>query len=263
MTMTVKTKRQQQILEVIREDQHVTVSILSERFSVSEVTVRRDLSELNQAGSLRRVHGGAVAPELGAPEPPVFQRLREHEAAKDAIGQAAAKLVPEGSTLFLGSGSTTTYVARHLTDRRDLTVVTNALTVAQELALADGITVLVTGGVMRLSELSLVGHLTESAVRELHVDKVIIGMRAISLVEGLTNDYLPEVMTDRAIIEMADDLIVVADHTKLGKVGPAFVAPIQRIRTLVTDRGADAESLEKMKGLGIQIVVANCLRRNT
>ena len=258
MNVTVKSKRQQHILEAIREDQHVTVSTLSERFSVSEVTVRRDLSELDQAGSLRRVHGGAVAPEVGVPEPPVLQRIREQEAAKDAIGQVAAKLVPEGSTLFLGSGSTTAYVARHLTGHKGLTVITNALTVAQELALAGGLTVLVTGGVMRLSELSLVGHLTESAVRELHVDKVIIGMRAISLVEGLTNDYLPEVMTDRAIIEMADDLVVVADHTKLGKVGPAFVAPIQRIRTLVTDRGADAEPLEKMQALGIQIVIANC-----
>jgi DeoR/GlpR family transcriptional regulator of sugar metabolism len=257
MSGSLKVRRREQILEAIRDDQQVTVATLSDRFSVSEVTVRRDLSELEEAGALRRVHGGAVLAEQAVSEPPVVQRLREHEATKNAIGQAAAALVRDGDTVFLGSGSTTAYVARHLKNRRDLTIITNALTVAHELALAEGVTVVVTGGVMRTSELSLVGHLTESALRELHVDKVIIGMRAISVVAGMTNDYLPEVMTDRAIIQMADDLVVVTDHTKLGKVGPAFVAPTARIRTLVTDDGADAESLEELQALGIRIVVAN------
>ena len=258
MSVSLKIARQQQILQAIRNDQQVTVARLSERFSVSEVTVRRDLSELEEAGTLRRVHGGAVLVEQAASEPPVVQRLHEHEALKNAIGRAAAALVRDGDTLFLGSGSTTAYVARYLTDHKDLTVITNALTVAYELALAGGVTVVVTGGVMRISELSLIGHLTEAAVRELHVDKVIIGMRAISSVEGMTHDYLPEVMTDRAILQMAENLVVVADHTKLGKVGPVFVAPTERIRTLVTDSVADGKYLDELKALGIQIVVAKC-----
>jgi DeoR/GlpR family transcriptional regulator of sugar metabolism len=258
MTLNLKAQRQRQILEAVREDQHVTVATLSDRFSVSEVTVRRDLSELEGAGTLRRVHGGAIVAEPAAPEPPVVQRIREHEAHKHAIGEAAAALVQEGDTIFLGSGSTTAYVARHLAGRHGLTVITNALTVANELALAEGVTVVVTGGVMRVSELSLVGHLAEAAARELRANKVIVGIRAISLAEGLTNDYLPEVMTDRAIIHMAEELIVVADHTKFGKVGPAFVAPVERIRTLVTDSGTGSEILEGLKALGIRVVVAGC-----
>jgi DeoR/GlpR family transcriptional regulator of sugar metabolism len=141
-------------------------------------------------------------------------------------------------------------------DRKNLTVVTNALTVATELAAVPDVTVVVTGGMMRSSELSLVGHITEQALREVRVDKVIIGMRAISLEAGMTNDYLPEVMTDRTIIEMAPELIVVADHTKFGNVASAYVAPVERVTTLVTDAAASPEVLVPLEELGIRILIA-------
>jgi DeoR/GlpR family transcriptional regulator of sugar metabolism len=136
-------------------------------------------------------------------------------------------------------------------------VVTNALTIATELAAADGVTVVVTGGMMRASELSLVGHITEQALREVRVDKVIMGMRAISLQAGMTNDYLPEVMTDRTIIEMASELILVADHTKFGKIASAYVAPVERVTTLVTDLETDPETLTYLRRMGIRVIVAD------
>jgi DeoR/GlpR family transcriptional regulator of sugar metabolism len=114
----------------------------------------------------------------------------------------------------------------------------------------------ITGGVMRSSELSLVGHITEQALREVRVDKIFIGIPAISLESGLTNDYLPEVVTDRTIIEMAPELILLADHTKFGKVGSAYVAPITSITTLVTDSQTDPSILKEMERLGIQVIVA-------
>jgi DeoR/GlpR family transcriptional regulator of sugar metabolism len=147
-------------------------------------------------------------------------------------------------------------VARNMTDRKNLTFINTALTVATELATAPHVTVVVTGGMMRASELSLVGHITEQALREVRVDKVIIGMRAISLEAGMTNDYLPEVMTDRTIIEMAPELIVVADHTKFGNAASAYVAPVQRITTLVTDAATDQQVLTSFEELGIRILVA-------
>jgi DeoR/GlpR family transcriptional regulator of sugar metabolism len=110
---------------------------------------------------------------------------------------------------------------------------------------------------MRASELSLVGHITEQSLREVRVDKVILGMRAISVEEGMTNDYLPEVMTDRTIIEMARELIVVADHTKFGKVASAYVAPVERVTTLVTDGKVGSEMLTRIKDVGIRIVIVN------
>jgi DeoR/GlpR family transcriptional regulator of sugar metabolism len=165
-------------------------------------------------------------------------------------------LVADGDSVFIGSGSTTAHVARCLVERRNLTVVTNALTVATELAVAGDVTVVVTGGLLRASELSLVGHITEQSLREVRVDKVMMGMRAISLKEGMTNDYLPEVMTDRTIIEMAPELVVVVDHTKFGKVASAYIAPVERINTLVTDLEADPATLARLEEMGIRIIVA-------
>lgn len=259
--MRLKEERQQLILEVLREDRRATVAELSHRFDVSQVTVRRDLRELAARGVLRRAHGGAFAAVPAPPEPPVVQRMTQAENCKACIGRAAAALVADGESVFIGSGSTAAYVARYLAGRKGLTVVTNAITVATELARADGVTVVVTGGMMRASELSLVGHITEQSLREVRVDRVIMGMQAISLEEGMTNDYLPEVMTDRTIIEMAPELIVVADHTKFGKVASAYIAPVGRISTLVTDSEADLEILSRLEEMGIRIIVAEAEKK--
>lgn len=256
MTALLKEERQQLIMEAVRGSRQVTVAELSDRFDVSEVTIRRDLREMAEQGILRRAHGGAVAAVPAPPEPPVVQRMIQAEHCKECIGRAAAALVSDGDSVFIGSGSTTAYVARYLVDRKNLTVVTNALTVATELAAAEGVTVVVTGGMMRASELSLVGHITEQALREVRVDKVIMGMRAISLDAGMTNDYLPEVMTDRTIIQMAPELIVVADHTKFGKVASAYLASVQRISTLVTDSDTNPEILAGLEVMGVRIIVA-------
>ena len=256
MATPLKEERQQLILEMVQDNRQVTVSELSDRFDISEVTIRRDLRELAAQGVLRRAHGGAVVAIPAPPEPPVVQRMGQAENCKECIGHAGAALVANGESVFIGSGSTTAYVARYLLDRQGLTVVTNALTVATELATAEGVTVVVMGGLMRASELSLVGHITEQSLREVRVDKVMIGIPAISLEAGLTNDFLPEVMTDRTIIEMAPELIVVADHTKFGKVASAYVAPVERVTTLVTDVGADPAFLSRLREMGVRVIVA-------
>ena len=261
MATSLKEERQQLILETVRDNGQGTVTELSRRFGVSQVTIRRDLRELAAQGALRRAHGGAVAATPAPPEPPVIQRMVQAENCKECIGRATAALVSDGDSVFIGSGSTTAHVARNLVDRRNLTVVTNALNVATELAIAEGVTVVVTGGMMRASELSLVGHIAEQSLREVRVDKVIMGMRAISLEAGMTNDYLPEVMTDRTIIEMAPELVVVADHTKFGKVASAYVAPVERITTLVTDSEADPETLTRLEEMGIRVIVTDAKRR--
>ena len=261
MASLLKMERQQLILETVRETRQITVDDLSQRFNVSEVTIRRDLREMDGQGVLRRAHGGAVAAISELPEPPVVQRMAETENCKACIGRSAARLVSEGDSVFIGSGSTTAHVARNLMNHQGLTVVTNALNVATELAAAVGVTVVVTGGVMRASELSLVGHITDQALREVRVDKVIMGMRAISLEAGLTNDYLPEVLTDRTIIEMAPELIVVADHSKFGKVASAYVANVDRMTTLVTDADADPETLTQLRKIGIRVIVTEASRK--
>lgn len=254
--MLFKEERQRLIGESVRKNGMATVADLSQRFGVSEITVRRDLAELSERGVVERAHGGAVAVLSHAEEPPVVMRMEVLRRCKVAIARAAAELVCDGESIFIGSGTTTAYLARELSSRQGLTVVTNALTVARELATAEGVTTVVTGGMMRASELSLVGHITEISLREVRVDKVFLGIPAVSVEHGLTNDYLPEVMTDRAIIEMAPQLIVLADHSKFGKTGSAYVAPIEQVRVLVTDSGTDLSYVTKFEQLGMRVIRA-------
>lgn len=257
MTDSFKVDRKHQILESVQINGSVSVEELCKQFRASAPTIRRDLRELAKMGLVIRAHGGAVAVQPSQPEPPVIQRMNVSETCKTCIGRAAAELVFDGDSIFIGSGSTAAYLARHLKNKKNLTVITNALTVANELASAESATVVVTGGIMRLSELSLIGHITEQSLKEIRVDKIFMGIPAISIQDGLTNDYLHEVMTDRAIIELATELIVVADHTKLEKVCSAFIAPISRVTTLVTDAAADILILEKYKEIGIKVIMAD------
>lgn len=253
--MLLNTERQHQIAQFIREHKRATVAELSEHFGVSEATIRRDLEKLDGQGEIQRAHGGAVAVEQAAPEPPVVHRMAENEEEKRRIGQAAAQLVQDGDVIFLGSGTTTLEVARNLDSKENLTVITNALNIANQLAGKQNITVIVTGGLFRHSELSLIGHITEQALEELRADKVIMGMRAISVQDGLTNDYLPETLTDRAIINFSSEVILVADHTKFGKISTALVAPITSVSKIVTDTVAPAEIIDAIKELGVEVIM--------
>jgi DeoR/GlpR family transcriptional regulator of sugar metabolism len=112
------------------------------------------------------------------------------------------------------------------------------------------------GGMLRPTELSMIGHITQQALREVRVDKVFLGIRGIDLEAGLTNDYMPEILTDRAILDMGAQVILVADHTKLGRIASAFVAPIDHISTLVTDENANQDILESIHRMGIEVIVA-------
>ena len=256
MAHLLKEERQQQILGILQENRQVTVAALSRRFEVSPGTVRRDLRALAERGVLRRTHGGAVELTQEPYQPSVVRRMARLQACKECIGRAAAGLVKDGQAVFIGSGTTAACVARFLADRDRLTVVTNAITVIHEMVSAKGVTLVMTGGIVRLDELSLVGHIAQYAMHEVRVDKVIMGIAAFDLQAGLTNEYLPEVITDRAIIHMADELIVVADHTKFGKVASAFVAPVDRVTTVVTDGDTDPKWLAGLSELGIRVVMA-------
>lgn len=251
-----KAERKEKIRQLVYETGGVTVAELCARFGVSEATIRRDLEELHTAGAVQRVHGGARRPASFVPEPPILQRTHEQAALKEQIGRAAAELIGEGETVFLGSGSTVLAVAKHLKGRRNLTVISNSLPVINLLADAPQITVIVLGGLLRPSELSLIGHITEQSLNELRADKVIIGIRAIHLDHGLTNDYLPETMTDRAIVRLSNHLIVVADHTKFGRTAPAFVAPLSAVDTLVTDSGVAPEVVQSLTEAGVRVILA-------
>ncbi len=257
MDRLLKEERQQLILEALQENQKVTVPVLSRRFGASEVTIRRDLAELASGGKLIRAHRGALRATPAPPEPPVVQRIAQQREEKERIARAALALVEDGESIFLGSGSTMIVFARALGEKKHLLVFTNALNVAAELSAAGGEhTIVLTGGVVRSAELSLLGHIAELTLPEVRVGKIIMGVQAVNVDDGWTTDHLPEVATTRRILEMAPELIVLADHTKLGRSAAAFIAPLARIKVLVTDSQADPALLAQFEARGVRVILA-------
>ncbi len=253
---TPTPERQKQILSMLSKQGRLSVSEIVEQFSISEATARRDLETLASQGKAQRVHGGVIAAEQAPPELPILEREGEQVDEKSSIGRAAAELVADGETVFLGSGTTVLEAAKHLRERKNLTVITNSLPVLNALAGIKGITVVSLGGQLRESELSFIGHITEQALAELHVDKVIMGTRGISLEHGLTNDYLPETLTDRAILKIGQTVIIVADHTKINRVATALLASLKTMHVFVTDSNAEKKFLQSLKKLGIEVVIS-------
>ncbi|RPJ48920.1 MAG: DeoR/GlpR transcriptional regulator [Chloroflexi bacterium] len=253
----LKEERQQQILEALQENKKVTVTELSQRYGTSEVTIRRDLADLAASGRLIRAHRGALAVASAPPEPPIIQRMTIGREEKDRIARAALELVNEGDSLFLGSGSTVACFARYLAGRKKITVSTNAINIAMELASVElDMVVVVLGGVIRAPELSLLGHIAEQSLSEVRFNKIFMGVQALSIENGWTTDHLPEVATTRKILDMAAELIVLADHTKLGQTAAAWIAPAVRITTLVTDAQSESDFLAHLRAEGVRVVVA-------
>jgi DeoR/GlpR family transcriptional regulator of sugar metabolism len=248
-------ERQREIVRLLERIGRLSVVQMCEQFSVSGATARRDLEALSKRGLIQRVHGGAVLVRQAAPEEPILRRSHEQENEKERIGLATAALIQDGETVFLGSGTTVLQVAQHLVTR-NITVITNSLPVINLMSEKENINLIALGGMLRVSELSFIGHITERDLSEVRADKVIIGIRAISLDQGLTNDYLPETLTDRAILDVGRENIIVADHTKCGVMSTAFVAPLTAINMLVTDNNTDTEFIQSLCLQGIKVIVA-------
>ncbi|MBN1449391.1 MAG: DeoR/GlpR transcriptional regulator [Anaerolineales bacterium] len=248
-------ERQRELARLLERTGRLSVAQICEQFDISEATARRDLEALSEQGHIQRVHGGAVLVRQAAPEEPILRRSCEQENEKERIGRATANLIQDGETVFLGSGTTVLQVAQHLVTR-NLTVITNSLPVINLMAEKENISLIALGGILRDSELSFIGHITEQALYEVRADKVVIGIRAISLEQGLTNDYLPETLTDRAILNAGRDTIIVADHTKCGVISTAFLAPLTSMRTLVTDNKTDPDFIASLRAKGVDVIVA-------
>lgn len=249
------SERQKQILSLLTRQGRLSVTDVVEQFSISTATARRDLESLASQGKAQRVHGGVVAVEQAPPELPILERANEQPDEKARIGRVTASLVADKETVFLGSGTTVLEVAKNLRERKGLTVITNSLPVLNILAGLEPITVISLGGMLRDSELSFIGHITEQALAELRADKVIIGARAVSLEHGLTNDYLPETQTDRAILKVGREVILVADHSKINRVSTTFLAPLTDIHKLVTDKQTPRAFISALKAKGIDTIV--------
>lgn len=253
--MDVKTRREL-LLKHLEEHGSVGVSEASGAIRVSQMTIRRDLQVLAKAGLVVRVHGGAVAAASTSYEQPYSGRAERNVEAKQRIGAVAARLVGDGETVILDVGTTVLQVASALVGRRNLTILTPSLRVLSVLQEQEGIQLMTTGGVLRRGELSLTGELAENAFRDFRFDTFIMGVGGIHPVHGLTEFNPADARVKKCALASASRSIVVADHSKLGRIAFSRVAPLSAARILVTDQGADAGALEAIRSEGVEVILA-------
>lgn len=247
----MKESRHRRIAELLRQHHEMTVRDLALELKVSEATVRRDLQELNGAAGFKRMHGGIAY--TADEEPPVIARRRDNAAQKQALARRAAAEIPNGSTIFIGSGSTMACLAECLVDHQELSVVTNAHNVAAEFAHASGVDVLMTGGALRKSEMSTIGPIAQETLRSIAIESAYMSVHGVSAQVGLTNSFAPEAETDRVVVEVAPRLVVVAEAHKIGKVAPIPVGGIEAVDLLVTDASEHDGDLGELVALGLQL----------
>lgn len=255
-------ERHRAILEVVSSEGKITVGEICKLFDVSDMTARRDLRILDRQGFLRRVHGGAVSSLGRSYEPPYNMRITQATEAKQAIGRKAADLVYDGDSIALDVGTTTLEVARALQGKRNLTIVTASLTIANEIAaqfsLGTDVRLIMTGGIVRPREFSMIGHIAENTYRrEFHVDKAFIGVGGLSLEEGLTEYNLEDALVKRALLNSAHEKIVVAEGAKIGRITFAAIGPLSAIQTIITDNSAPMDIITAFIDKGINIEIAD------
>ena len=237
-------QRQKLIADEIRREGGVRVSELTSLLDVSEVTIRRDLDVLESAGLIDKVHGGATARgSMSAQEPGFEAKSHRQLKEKDAIARAASRLVQPGQSIGLSAGTTTWRLAQHLTEIRDLTVVTNSIQVANVLHRAPrpDLTVVLTGGVRTPSD-ALVGPVALTTIRSLHLDVLYLGVHGVTEDPGLTTPNLLEAEIDRAFVAASEELVVVVDHTKWGVRGLSRIAGLEDVNVFVSDSGLTPEA---------------------
>jgi DeoR/GlpR family transcriptional regulator of sugar metabolism len=249
-------ERRQEILERVTESGRVAVSELSEDLGVSEVTIRADLQALAEGNLVLRTHGGAIPPSNGLQVLSLGLRRQQQVTEKGRIGAAAAALVVDGDAIILDSSSTALAIAQRLKNHRYLTVVTNSLTIAQELLDAPGVTVVLPGGTVRRDTASLVGTDGLGSLAQYNLRKGFFGAHGISVPEGLTDVSADEAEVKRPLVAMCRQVVAVLDATKWGRVGLASFAALDQIHTVITDEYAPPDLVAQVRAAGIAVILA-------
>jgi DeoR family transcriptional regulator of aga operon len=252
------------LLEMLTENGRVSVEEAAARLDVSQATIRRDFDQLGQQQMITRTRGGAVANGVSY-DLPLRYKTAKHSAEKQRIGAAAAALVSPGTVVGLNGGTTSTEVARALAVRPDLntsaegaqlTVVTNALNIANELLVRSRMKVVVAGGVVRPKSFELVGPLGGALLREVTLDVALLGVDAIDPALGAAAHHEGEAAMNSLMVARAKRVVVIADSSKLGGHAFARICPVDRVETLVTDSGADPAVVQAFRDAGVHVICA-------
>ncbi len=253
------SERQQLIARLVQEHGRARVGDLARRFDVSAVTIRKDLQALEAQGRLIRAHGGAIAAAGNRPESAFEVRERVQPDAKDRIGRLAAGMVTDGESIAFDASTTALAAARHLRARGGwvhLTVITNGLRIAQELAGIPGITVAMPGGFVRWEALSVVGPLGDGLFRKVNVQRAFLGAAGFSLESGLSDATEEEAQIKRSMADAARQVIGIVDSTKWGRSAFATFCRLSDLSAVITDDGAPAATITALHGRGIEVHLA-------
>jgi DeoR/GlpR family transcriptional regulator of sugar metabolism len=250
-------ERMQQVLRMLETRDSLHVAELAEAFSVSEVTVRNDLSTLAKQGLVARIRGGVRALQQGQSEVGFDLRLRLEVERKRAIARVAASMVDEGEAVALDASTTAYYLALELRAKRELVVVTNGLLVATALADAPGITVLVTGGLLRLSAMSLVGDLGTDVLRTTRTNKGFLGARGLSLERGLMDLNPDEVRIKQEMADACERVFGIFDGTKWHRSALLAFVPVEYLAGIITDSSAPTEEVQAWRARGVEVVTVD------
>jgi DeoR/GlpR family transcriptional regulator of sugar metabolism len=259
-------ERRMNIAKVVNMHKTATVAEIADWVGASPATVRRDLAWLDEQGLIIRTRGGATATDYSSQAilrravPSYEQRLNEYVEEKRSIGQCAAEYIHDGETIILDASSTNHYILPYLGKKRDLTVLTNSLYISKELmTIAEtnsSLTVICSGGTLFMRSHSFIGMIAEQALSQFYVDKAFIGLRGISLQHGLTSPFPEEIPVKRQMIKCAQQVFILADHTKFNLTLASLIAPLNVVHTLITDAHIAPEIVRQMSAAIPHVVVA-------
>jgi DeoR family transcriptional regulator of aga operon len=248
-------ERRRDIVDFVNQNGRALVRELAKKFGSSEITIRRDLETLHERGLVYRTHGGALPIRAGSEsDRDLTQRELQHPREKLKIAEAAARMVNEGQSIVLDSGSTTTAIARALRDFQQLTVITNAINIAGELA-GGTVDVILTGGMLRKNSYSLVGPLAEESLRRLKADILFLGVDGFDTRSGVSTPNLLEAQLNRLMVSISTRVIPVCDSSKFGRSSLSSIVPISGIHGVITDRQISKNELRGLKKAGLEIVL--------
>ncbi|MFC0558462.1 DeoR/GlpR family DNA-binding transcription regulator [Halalkalibacter alkalisediminis] len=246
-------ERHEKITQLVNEKRSIRVTELSQIFSVTEETIRRDLEKLESEGKLQRSHGGAVSIKENEIEAPYFEREIQNVKEKLAVAEEAIKYVATNDRIILDASTTAWYMAKRLPDM-PLTVLTNSMKVAMELANREKISVITVGGTMLQKSLSFVGPQTNNALEYYHVNKAFISCQGIHAKRGISDSNEMQALVKQKMIEISDEVYLLADHTKFDKQAFSRVATINTITYIITDSKTDQDQIEAFEEMSIRVI---------
>ncbi len=248
--------RRNEIVRLINENRKVKVEELSTQFKVSSVTIRNDLKYLEDQGIIHRVYGGALVRDTVSRDSSFIEKAKLHATEKGRIGARAAEMIFDGDSIIIDSGTTTIEIARRIKDRQNITVMTNDVNIATELAGNSGISLHMPGGLVRENSFSLVGPAAEAALREYYFDKLFLGVDGFDMNVGLTTPNQMEAKLNTLMVEVARETILVTDSSKFGRKTLCRICGPDAIKRIITDGNITQDYLDGFAEMGIEVTIA-------